>query len=77
MTTINLKTKKINHNCQKIELYESLTTKELKRKHSFRLVGGAEKGSWDGEDMWQGGNWSVWADEAAAGSLGRPTFMGG
>ena len=32
-------------NCQKIELYGSLTTKELKKKHSSRLVGGVETGS--------------------------------
>ena len=33
-------------NCQKIELYGSPTTKELKKKHSFRLVEGVEIGSW-------------------------------
>ena len=38
-TTTNLKTKN-NQNCQKIELYGSLTTKELKKKHSSRLVRG-------------------------------------
>ena len=38
--TTNLNTKN-NQNCQKIKLYGSLTTKELKKKHSFRLVGGA------------------------------------
>ena len=38
-TTTNLKTK-TNQNCQKIKLYGSQTTKELKKKHSFRLVGG-------------------------------------
>ena len=37
----NLKTKN-NQNCQKIKLYGSPKTKELK-KHSFRLVGGAER----------------------------------
>ena len=37
---------KNNQNCQKIELYGSLTTNELKKKHSSRLVGGAEMGSW-------------------------------
>ena len=42
--TTNLKTK-INQNCQKIELYGSPTTKELKKKHSSRPVGGAETGS--------------------------------
>ena len=48
-TTTNLKTKN-NQKCKKTELYGSLTTKELKKKHSFRLVGGAEMGSQDGED---------------------------
>ena len=43
-TTTNLKTKS-NQNCEKIELYGSLTTKELKKKHSFRLIGGVETGS--------------------------------
>ena len=48
-TITNLKTKN-NQNCQKIELYGSLTTKELKKKHLYRLVGRAE-------DAQQGGNW--------------------
>ena len=43
--TTNLKTKN-NQNCQKIELYGSLSTKELKKKHLPRHVGGAETGSW-------------------------------
>ena len=47
--TTNLKTKN-NQNCQKIELYGSLTTKELK-KHSSRLVGGTEMGSLGREDV--------------------------
>ena len=38
-TTTHLKTKN-NQNCQNIELYESPTTKELKKKHSFRLSEG-------------------------------------
>ena len=38
-TKTNLKTKN-NQNYQKIELYGSLTTKELKKIHSFRPVGG-------------------------------------
>ena len=42
--TTNLKTKN-NQNCQKIELYGSLTTKELKKKQSSRLVERAETGS--------------------------------
>ena len=54
-TTTNLKTKN-NQNCQKI-LYGSLTTKELKKKHSSRPVGGAEMGSWGGEDSYQGRGW--------------------
>ena len=43
-TTTNLKTRN-NQNSQKIELYGSPTTKELKKKHSSRAVGGVEKGS--------------------------------
>ena len=52
--TTNLKTKN-NQNCQKIELYGSPTTKELKKQHSSRPVGVAETGSWGGEDSRQGG----------------------
>ena len=44
-TTTNLKTKN-NQNCQKIKLHGSLTTKELKKKYSFRQAGGADTGSW-------------------------------
>ena len=44
-TITNLKTKH-NQNWQKIELYGSPTTKELKKKHSSRPVGGVEMGSW-------------------------------
>ena len=36
---------KNNQNCLQIKLYGSLTTKELKKKHSSRLVGGMEMGS--------------------------------
>ena len=43
-TTTNLRTKN-NQNCQKIKLYGNLTTKELKKKHSYRPVGEAEMGS--------------------------------
>ena len=43
-TTTNLKTKS-NQNRQKIKLYGSLTTKELKKKHLSRPVGEAETGS--------------------------------
>ena len=56
MTTTNIKTK-YNQNCQKIELYRSLATKELKKKHSVRPVGGVDMGSWGGEDSWSGGDW--------------------
>ena len=67
----NLKAKN-NQKCQKIELYGSLTTKELKKKHSPRLVGGAETGSQaerTGSEAAAGG-----PDEAAAGRAGGPTF---
>ena len=43
-TTTNLKTKN-NQNCQKIKVYGSLTTKEIKKKHSSRPVEGVET-SW-------------------------------
>ena len=39
-----IKKKKKQQNCQKIQLYGSLTTKELKKKHSSRPVGGVEAG---------------------------------
>ena len=42
-TTTNLKTKN-NQNCQKIELYGSLTTKEL-QKHSSRPATGVKTGN--------------------------------
>ena len=45
-TTTNLKTKS-NLNCQKIKLYGSPTTKELRKKYPLRLVGGVEMGSQD------------------------------
>ena len=55
--TTNLKTK-TNQNGQKIKLYglPSPTIKELKEKHSSRLVGGVEMGGWGGEDAQQGGS---------------------
>ena len=52
-TTTNLKTKN-NQNCQTMELYGSLTTKELKKKHSFRPVGGEETSSQSGEEAQPG-----------------------
>ena len=41
-TTTYLKTKN-DHNCQQMELCGCPTTKELKKKHSCRLIGGAER----------------------------------
>ena len=55
-TITNLKTKN-NQKCQKIELYGTLTTKLLKKKHSSRLVVGMETGSWGREDAHQGSDW--------------------
>ena len=49
-TTTNLKIKN-NQNCQKIELYGSPITKELKKKCSPRLEGGVETGRQGGEDV--------------------------
>ena len=80
-TTTNLKTKN-NKNCQKIELYGSLTTKELKKKHLSEPVGGVEMGSQGREDSRQGGGWRTRAGKAvahrlgkvAAGRAGSPTF---
>ena len=60
-TTTNLK-RKNNQNCQKIKLYRSPTTKELKKKKSYTPAGGAEKGSRGGEESQQGGDWqSRWS----------------
>ena len=42
-TTPNLKTTN-NQNCQKIKLYGSPTTKELKKKHLFRRGGDRQLG---------------------------------
>ena len=38
---------------------ESPTTKELKKKHSSKPVGGAETGTWGGEDLQQGSGWTT------------------
>ena len=59
-TTTNLKTNN-NQNCQKIKLYGSLTTKELKKKHSPRL--GREAQRIHGK--------------VVAGRVGSPTFACG
>ena len=69
-TTTNLKTKN-NQNCQKIELYGSPTTKDLKEKQFSRQVGGAETGSQGGEYVRRGGG------PVAAGGLGGSTFTFG
>ena len=53
-TPTNLKTK-TDQNFHKIKLYGIPTTKELKKKHSSRLVGGVEMGSRGGEDAEHGG----------------------
>ena len=52
---------KTNQNYQKIELYGSPTTKELKKKLSHRLPGGAESGIWGGEESRQGSGWRTGA----------------
>ena len=43
-------TTKEAQNFQNTELYGSLTTKQLKKKHSSRPIGGVEMGSRGGED---------------------------
>ena len=81
-TTTNLKTKS-NQNCQEIELYGNLTTKELKKKHSIRPVGGAEMGSQGEEDSWLGSGWRTGVGKVVTGGhgeradcrLGGPTFV--
>ena len=69
-TATNLSAKS-NQNCQRIELYGSLITKQLKKKHSSRLVGGVVTGSRGGEDAQQG---DTRLGEAAAGQLDSPIF---
>ena len=69
------KNKKINQNCQKIELYGSLTTKELEKKHSSRLVEGAETGSWVERTHSKVAAGRL--GKAVAGGPGDPTFVCG
>ena len=72
-TTTILKIKN-NQNWQKIKLYGSPTTKELKKKHSSRLAGGVEMGSQGGEDSWQGSGWRDWTvPHLRADKTGRTT----
>ena len=68
---MNFKTKN-NQNCQKIELYGSLATKELKKKHSSKPVGELETGS---RAEGTGGKAAVGGPSEAAGyGLVGPTF---
>ena len=69
--TMNLKTKN-NQNCQKIKLYGSLTTKKLKKKHSSRLVGGVETGSWVERTQGKTGRWDF--PHSHADEPGRTTW---
>ena len=71
--TTNLKTKN-NQNFQKIELYGSLITKELKKKHSSRLVGGWRRAA-GAERMHGKAVAGGQASKAVAGKPGGPTFV--
>ena len=68
----NLKTKN-NQKWQKIKLYGSLAAKELEKKYSSRLVGGAEMGTQveriHSKVVARG------LSKAAAGRAGGPTFV--
>ena len=74
----NLKTKN-NQNCQKVELYGSPTTKEIKKMHASRPVGGARRAAGSerthGKVLTQrgGGLWNR-AGQAAAIRPCGPTF---
>ena len=70
--TTNLKTKN-NQNCQKIKLYASLTTKEIKKKHLPRPVGGAEISSQGREDVQQGSSWRTSQSHICADKPGGTT----
>ena len=69
--TTNSETKN-NHKCQKIELYGSPTTKEIKKKHSSRPVRGAETGS--RKERTHSKAVAGGLAEVVACSLGSPTF---
>ena len=69
--TTNLKTINIQK-CQKIKLHGTPTAKELK-KHSPRLVGGAEAGSW--VERTHGKVEASGLGEVVAGGAGGPTFV--
>ena len=61
-----------------MELYGSPTTKELKKKHSSRLVGGAEMGSWAEKVVAVGPGQAKLqlASKVAAGGLGKAVGCG-
>ena len=69
----NLKMKN-NQKWQKIKLYGSLTTKELKKKHSSRLLGKAEMDSWAERAP---GKVTGGQGKVAAGGASSPTFVCG
>ena len=70
-TTTNLKTKN-NQNCQKIELYGSLITKKLKKKH---YPDWKEGQTWAGEaERTHGKAAAHGPGEVVAGRAGGPTF---
>ena len=50
-------------NHQKIKLYGSPTTKDLKKPHSSRQVGGAESWGWGREAVWHGEAVAVVAEQ--------------
>ena len=68
---LNLKINNIQ-NCQKIKLYGSPTSKDLKKPHSSRRVGGAEKWS-QGEEVRRHGV----VQGGGSGGTGSPTFTYG
>ena len=74
-TTTNLKTKE-NQNCQNIELYGNLTTKELKKKYSSRLAGGVEMGNQVGRTCSKMVMRGLGCGEAAAGRPGEAVGVG-
>ena len=70
---LDLKTNK-TQNCQKIELYVSLTTKDLKKPHSSRQVGRVEM---TGQTGMGGEVWRPSVAQRGGGRMGGPTFTGG
>ena len=73
-TTTNLKTNN-TQNCLQIELYGSPTTKDSKKPHTFRRVGGVEMWSQGGAVRRCG---VVQRGSGGGGSgMGGPTFMWG